>query len=194
MLSYLLRKRRFSRSFELSGDGYLYRRTPKSQAFYITKQEKEAFSSNFWKGYLKYHLILWAAFIGSIFALIGFFVLIDAGDMVMQTTIYLLVLGVVIGTFSIDRLLLNQPQSHLTGRVPVTSERSWGDVRFERIAKASWSRFIISGAILAGIAWLIFPRSGVVGWAHIAWLSYLALCFGLWGRNVWLKLKMKRDI
>jgi hypothetical protein len=193
MLSYLLRRRRFSRSFEPSGDGYLYRRTPRAEAFYITSQEKAAFSSDFWKGYLKYHLILWVAFIALIFALIGIFVLVDAGEMVMRITIYLLVLGVLIGTFSIDRHLLNRPQSHLAGRMPVTSDRSWKDVRLERIAKASWSRFVISGAVLAGVAWFTFPRSGVAGWVPIAWVCYLALCFGLWGRNLWLKFKMARN-
>lgn len=194
MLSYVLRKRRFSRSFEPTGDGFLYRRTSRSQAIPVTSVERDKFFRDFRREYFKLHLTLWGVFFALILVLIGIFFLLNTGEVVMQISIYLLIFAFVAGTFVIDRRLLDQPQRHLVGRMPVTLERSWKDVRLERISKASWTRLAITGIVFGGIAWLTFPGPGVARWIPIVWASYFALCFGLWGRNLWTKFKMEKNV
>jgi hypothetical protein len=192
MFSYSLTMRRFARSFEPHGEAYFYRRSPKAEAILVSEDEKKSFIRQFRRRYWKFHIILWLAMLAVLLGDLGLLIMVNASDVLITGSVYVIMFGLLVSVFAIDRYLFNHPRQELSGRPAATSARSWKAVRMERVAKASWARLLITGIVFGGIAWLTFPRPGAAIWALPAWIAYFGICYGFWGSNVWLKFQMGR--
>jgi len=119
--------------------------------------------------------------------------IMDASIVLSKMFFYSLLAAALVVTFVTRRRLFDEPKILLSGREPTVPKRRWVEVRQEQMARGSWTRKLIFGAVIAGLAWLTHPRPAIAVWIQIAWAAYFALLFGLWGLGVWFKYRLGKS-
>lgn len=193
MISYLLAKRRFSRSFQAQDGAYLFRRKPTVKAVKVTSEERLQLLRTFRSTYWKYHAILWLAFMTLILFVISISVIAEVSEHVAAIFGYAIAIIFLVGFFYVDRHVVNTVAGRIEQREAAEPSRNWTQVIDERVAKAPWWRLLVGAPILAFLAWMTLPWAMSSHWLGVAWLGYFGLFFAFWARNVWRKWKMENS-
>lgn len=198
MFSYLLNRWRFNRQFQPDGDGFVYRRNARSEAYQVTMEERDAFVRQFRKRYWKYHLSL----IGAWIVILALTVIImmwvtNEADPRLETAAlavgYVSTAALIIGVFVIDHRLFNGPTIALAERKPIAPKRSWTDTMDEALLRMSWVRLAVSGIILAYLTWATVPPQEAK-WERAIFPIFFGALFLLNARNSWRKYQITRAL
>ena len=190
MFSYLLARRRLSRSFETCSGGYLYRRRPTAEALSVTAEERAQILRTFRSAYWKHHAVLWISIILFVSVAGGLAVILDAPNEAGTALGYALVAILVPAIIYVDRRVIAVATASLGHRSPVQPGRKWLQVVDDRLPSVAWWRLLAAGIFLVSLAWLTRPILTASLWGGIGWVCYFGFCLGMWARNVWRKWRM----
>lgn len=194
MISYLLAKRRFLRSFQAQDGAYLFRRKPTAEAVRVTSEERmqllRTFRSTYWKSYA----ILWLSFMALIVGAISISVVADVPEHGAEILGYGIAIIFLVGFFYVDRHVVNAVVGKIEQREAVKPSRSWLQIIDEGVAAAPWWRMLAGAPVFVFLAWMTLPWARSSKWAGVAWLCYFGFLFGFWARNVWRKWQMGRSV
>lgn len=193
MFVFWLSQRRFARSFEATGDGYIFRSYPWNEALPVSANEKATLLRTFRGKYFKYHAALWCSFFALIIGWALVIVIMGStelgrytGDVIGAVFVFAFLSAI----FTIEHRLRTLPKRELSYRSPVRKARGFKGAFIARTAKLSWTYIMIWVGCIVSLGWLLLPPLSAPVWVWTLWIAYFALCVGSLALHVYAKLKL----